>query len=68
MFYTVVALFTQSVNLNPVTGSLGLRVGFDFVPELVSTLVFITVGLLTYHIRRVERKAGGPNREEVALM
>jgi len=52
--YSVTAFLSGSAKLNPVTGSLGFRVGLSFVPELISALIFLVAGLVTYNTRRTE--------------
>ncbi|OQE40013.1 hypothetical protein PENCOP_c006G05633 [Penicillium coprophilum] len=47
VFYSLTALCTQRVSLNPVTGSLAIRVVLDFLPEVISTLSFILAGIIT---------------------
>ncbi|KAF9890657.1 hypothetical protein FE257_005788 [Aspergillus nanangensis] len=47
VFYSLVALCTQRASLNPVTGSLAIRVVLGFVPEVIATLAFIFAGIKT---------------------
>lgn len=43
--YTAAALHSQAAHLDPITGSLGVRIGLAFLPDLISTLVYVGVGL-----------------------
>jgi len=54
--YSATAFLSGSANLNPVTGSLGFRVGLSFVPELISALVFLVAGIITHEILRTIRE------------
>ena len=67
MIYSVVYIFTRSASLNPVTGSLGIRVGLSPVPELLTVLIFVITGILTNpsEIRKgaaVQRTGVQPNK------
>ncbi|KAI0114639.1 hypothetical protein F4776DRAFT_638276 [Hypoxylon sp. NC0597] len=46
----LVYFFTENPDLNPVTGSLGLRVGLEVVEELIVTSSFIFAGIVTRNI------------------
>ncbi|OTA96606.1 hypothetical protein M434DRAFT_105694 [Hypoxylon sp. CO27-5] len=46
----LVYFFTENPDLNPVTGSLGLRVGLEVVEELIVTLSLIFAGIVTRNI------------------
>ncbi|KAI9760535.1 MAG: hypothetical protein M4579_001620 [Chaenotheca gracillima] len=52
VLYSVVALLSESPKLNPATGVLGLTVGLNLVPQLISILIFIVAGWVTLGIRR----------------
>ncbi|KAL6232202.1 hypothetical protein BDW75DRAFT_247340 [Aspergillus navahoensis] len=47
VFYSLAALCTQRASLNPVTGSLTIRVVLGFLPEVISTLAYIFSGIRT---------------------
>ncbi|RLM00021.1 hypothetical protein CFD26_107463 [Aspergillus turcosus] len=47
VFYSLVALCTQRASLNPVTGSLAIRVVLSFLPEVIATLAYIFAGMKT---------------------
>ncbi|KAI2779906.1 hypothetical protein F4815DRAFT_471562 [Daldinia loculata] len=47
----VVYFFTQNQELNPVTGSLGLRVGLEVIEEIIVTLLFVFTGIMTRNIK-----------------
>jgi len=47
-----VYIFTRSADLNPVTGTLGFRVGLDLIPELITILAFVFVGIATRNVAR----------------
>ncbi|KAK4868016.1 hypothetical protein LT330_007675 [Penicillium expansum] len=47
VFYSLAALCTQKASLNPVTGSLAVRVVLGFLPELIATILFIVAGIRT---------------------
>ncbi|KAI8963492.1 hypothetical protein F5Y11DRAFT_319405 [Daldinia sp. FL1419] len=49
----MVYFYTQNPELNPVTGSLGLRVGLEVIEEIIVTLLFIVVGIATRNVRAV---------------
>lgn len=46
----LVYFFTQNQELNPVTGSLGLRVGLEVIEEIIVTLSLIISGIMTRNI------------------
>ncbi|OTB02052.1 hypothetical protein M426DRAFT_265148 [Hypoxylon sp. CI-4A] len=48
---SLVYYFSQNQSLNPVTGSLGLRVGLQVIEELVVTLALVAAGIVTRNIR-----------------
>ncbi|KAI3325439.1 hypothetical protein HD806DRAFT_447913 [Xylariaceae sp. AK1471] len=50
---SLVYFFTDDPVLNPVTGSVGLKVGLEIIEELVVSLVYIVAGLKTRNIGRV---------------
>ncbi|RDL41039.1 Uncharacterized protein BP5553_01018 [Venustampulla echinocandica] len=58
VLYSTVSIFSDNASLNPVTGSIGLRVGLSFIPELVSALMFILVGLATRQVMGIARYRG----------
>ncbi|KAJ5295487.1 hypothetical protein N7508_010308 [Penicillium antarcticum] len=47
VFYSLAALCTQRASLNPITGSLAIRVVLGFMPEVIATLAFIFAGIRT---------------------
>ncbi|THC93877.1 hypothetical protein EYZ11_006629 [Aspergillus tanneri] len=47
VFYSLTALCTQRASLNPVTGSLAIRVVLGFLPEVIATLAYIFAGIRT---------------------
>ncbi|KAF7715290.1 Uncharacterized protein PECH_007298 [Penicillium ucsense] len=47
VFYSLVALCTQKRSLNPITGSLTIRVVLSFLPEIIVTVVYILAGCQT---------------------
>ncbi|KAI1326855.1 hypothetical protein F5Y16DRAFT_399975 [Xylariaceae sp. FL0255] len=51
---SLIYFFTNDAALNPVSGSLGLRVGLEIIEELIITLVYITAGILTRNIGKGE--------------
>ncbi|KAH7418092.1 hypothetical protein BKA64DRAFT_700629 [Cadophora sp. MPI-SDFR-AT-0126] len=56
LMYSVISIFSPSRDLNPVSGSLGLKIGLSFLMELIVVIAFTFVGLATHGIRlRVER-------------
>jgi hypothetical protein len=52
MVYSVISILAPSQNLNPITGAIGLRIGLNFIPELIAILAFVCVGLATHNLRR----------------
>ncbi|KAK3332670.1 hypothetical protein B0T19DRAFT_439483 [Cercophora scortea] len=52
VIYALVALSTRQANLNPVTGSIVIRVLLSFLPELIATLVFLAAGIRTQAVGR----------------
>ncbi|KAI0849440.1 hypothetical protein F5Y00DRAFT_269414 [Daldinia vernicosa] len=48
----VIYFFTLNQELNPVTGSLGLRVGLEVIEEIIVTLLFVFTGIITRNIKR----------------
>ncbi|KAL7905877.1 hypothetical protein GGI35DRAFT_483154 [Trichoderma velutinum] len=57
VIYTLVAFVTQDETLNPLTGSLTIRVLLSLIPELVCVLALLTAGLLTRNTARDSSKA-----------
>ncbi|EPS27172.1 hypothetical protein PDE_02115 [Penicillium oxalicum 114-2] len=55
VIYTLVALCTQKPSLNPVTGSLAIRVVLSFLPEVIATLAFILSGFQTIRAPQLAR-------------
>lgn len=47
----LIYFFTENPELNPVTGSLGLRVGLEVIEEVIVTLLLITAGIVTRNIK-----------------
>ncbi|KAH9906542.1 hypothetical protein F4778DRAFT_655942 [Xylariomycetidae sp. FL2044] len=47
VLYTLIALVSRRTYLNPVNGSLALRVVLSFLPELIVTILFIVAGIRT---------------------
>ncbi|GIJ92532.1 hypothetical protein Asppvi_001810 [Aspergillus pseudoviridinutans] len=47
VFYSLAALCTQRASLNPVTGSLAIRVVLGFLPEVIAALAYIFAGMKT---------------------
>ena len=62
VWYTLVALVTMRPKLNPVTGSLAVRVCLSLIPELVTAFVFVGTGIWTRHIRHEQKL---PNNAEM---
>lgn len=52
LIYNVVSIFSPAKDLNPVSGSLGLKIGLSFLMELITVVAFTLVGLATHRIRR----------------
>lgn len=52
MLYSVISILAPTKELNPVTGAIGLRIGLEFMPELIIVIAFVVVGLATRDIRR----------------
>jgi hypothetical protein len=50
--YSVISILAPSKSLNPTSGSIGLRIGLSFVPELIAVLVLVCAGLATHTLRR----------------
>lgn len=65
VLYSLVALCTRKSYLNPVTGSITIRVLLGFLPELIPTIMFIAVGIATQNIRKVsgEKRDNGEFRQ-----
>ncbi|KAG2420409.1 hypothetical protein HFD88_005210 [Aspergillus terreus] len=47
VFYSLAALCTQRASLNPITGSLAVRVVLEFLPEVIATLAYLFAGIRT---------------------
>jgi len=47
VIYSVVAFFVDSSTLNPITGSLAIRVVLSVVPEMVAVIILLGAGLMT---------------------
>jgi hypothetical protein len=58
MMYSVISILAPSKSLNPTSGSLGLRVGLSFIPELIAMLALVYVGLATHTLRREVKDTG----------
>jgi hypothetical protein len=48
---SVLGIVHPTESLNPMTGSLGLKLGLSFIPELIAVLVLIGVGIMTRNVR-----------------
>ncbi|KAK1147797.1 hypothetical protein N8T08_000310 [Aspergillus melleus] len=59
VIYSLVAMSTQRVDLNPTTGSLAIRVVLSFLPELIAAIAYIAAGMKA-------RDAPKQDREEEA--
>lgn len=57
MSYGLVAVATKKEFLNPITGSLAVRVLLSFLPELITSLILIFAGLKTQEVGQIA-KAG----------
>jgi hypothetical protein len=72
---SVLGIVHPTQSLNPMTGSLGLKLGLSFVPELIAVLVLIGVGIMTRNVlslvsaeageRKGTRTGSGSSVEEV---
>ncbi|KIL92291.1 hypothetical protein FAVG1_04700 [Fusarium avenaceum] len=51
VIYTLVALTSNDADLNPITGTLTVRVVLSFLPEIIAVLAYLVAGLLTRDIR-----------------
>jgi hypothetical protein len=51
VIYTLVALTSNDADLNPITGTVAIRVVLSFLPELIAVLVYMVAGFLTRDIR-----------------
>lgn len=56
VIYTLVALTSNDADLNPITGTLAIRVVLSFLPELIAVLVYLVAGLLTRDIRALSER------------
>lgn len=52
LVYTLAAFTSNNPGLNPVTGNAAILVCLSLLPELIATLSFVTVGLMTRHGHR----------------
>lgn len=52
MMYSVISILAPSKSLNPTSGSVGIRVGLSFIPELIAMLALVYAGLATLTLRR----------------
>ncbi|RFU30650.1 hypothetical protein B7463_g5684, partial [Scytalidium lignicola] len=50
--YATISIFVGSASLNQVTGSLAVRVCLSMLPELITIMTFMTVGLMTRNTRQ----------------
>jgi hypothetical protein len=57
VIYALVELVTQDKSLNPLTGSVTLRVIFSLLPELICMIAFIIAGILTRNVAQEAFKA-----------
>lgn len=55
VLYGLVAESTQKADLNPVTGSLAIRVVLSFLPELIAVLIFVFEGFRTRDVQRYQK-------------
>ena len=51
MFYGLAALTTMNPDLDPIHGSLAIRIVLSFIPELICLLGYIVAGILTRNVR-----------------
>jgi hypothetical protein len=56
VIYTLIALTSNDADLNPITGTLAVRVVLSFLPELIAILVYLVVGVLTGDIRALSER------------
>lgn len=47
VLYSLVAMCTQQASLNPITGSLAVRVVLSFLPELIAAIAYVAAGVKT---------------------
>lgn len=59
MTYILVAVATKKESLNPITGSLVVRVLLSFLPELISSLILIFAGLKTLEVGQITKAGYG---------
>ncbi|KAI1385437.1 uncharacterized protein F4822DRAFT_413027 [Hypoxylon trugodes] len=53
----LIYFFTENQALNPVTGSLGLRVGLEVIEELIVTFMLLVAGIMTRNIKSAPTEA-----------
>ncbi|UNI22778.1 hypothetical protein JDV02_008634 [Purpureocillium takamizusanense] len=53
VIYMLIAEFTQRADLNIATGSLGVRVVLGFLPELLTAIVLVCVGIMTRGVGKI---------------
>jgi hypothetical protein len=59
VIYMLVAEFTQRADLNPMTGSLAVRVVLGVLPELLAAIVLVFVGIMTRGVGKVDAGEAG---------
>jgi hypothetical protein len=60
---SVLGIVHPTQNLNPMTGSLGLKLGLSFIPELIAVLVLISAGILTRNVASLGSEDSWQNRK-----
>ncbi|KAF4951714.1 hypothetical protein FSARC_12837 [Fusarium sarcochroum] len=63
VIYTLIALTSNDADLNPITGTLAIRVVLSFLPELIAALILLAAGLLTRNIRSLAQKERKPSND-----
>ena len=58
LIFSTISIFTQKLEWNPFFGKLGIRIGMSFLPELITILIFVVVGLITSKLKYVSGGSG----------
>jgi hypothetical protein len=56
MLYSIISILAPSKSLNPENGTMGLKIGLSFIPELIAILGFAFVGLATHKLQRAVKE------------
>jgi hypothetical protein len=67
LIFSTISIFTQKLEWNPFLGKLGIRIGMSFLPELITILIFVVVGLATAKLKYISEGRGNSTDMQAIL-